>query len=59
MCDNVVAEAPESGLAETDLICSNCGAELRGPGPLEKAAETIKAVLKEAERRIEDTFRPR
>ena len=56
-CDNVIAVVPEAGLSEPDLACNNCGAELRGPGPLEKTADKIKALLKEAEKKIEGEVR--
>jgi DNA-directed RNA polymerase subunit M/transcription elongation factor TFIIS len=56
-CDNVIAVAPEAGLAEMDLVCSNCGAELRAPGPLEKTADKVKALLKDAEKKIEKKVR--
>ena len=56
-CDNVIAVAPEGGLTEMNLTCSNCGAELRAPGPLEKTADKVKALLKEAEKKIEGKVR--
>ncbi len=60
-CDSVVAIVPKEGLKFTDLRCSNCGAALRAPGPMEQAtetaAETVKAVLRETEEKIEKTFR--
>ena len=56
-CDNVIAVAPEVGLVDSDLVCGNCGAELQAPGPLEKAAVKVRAVLKEAERKIQRKVR--
>jgi hypothetical protein len=53
-CANVIAVAPETGLAETDLVCGNCGAQLRGPGPLEEAVDKVKEVMKETEKKIQD-----
>lgn len=53
-CDNVVAVAPEGGLPRPDLVCGNCGAELRGSGPLEQAADKIRDVVREAEKKIQD-----
>jgi hypothetical protein len=47
-CDNVIAFAPEAGLLEADLVCSNCGAQLRGSGPLEQTADKVKALLAKA-----------
>lgn len=58
-CDAVVAVVPEEGLRSTDLTCSNCGAELRAPGPIEEAAETVKALLRDAEEKIRDRLRSR
>jgi DNA-directed RNA polymerase subunit M/transcription elongation factor TFIIS len=56
-CGNVIAVAPEAGLIDSDLICSNCGAALQAPGPLEKAADKVESVLKEAQRKIERKVR--
>jgi len=53
-CDNVIAVAPDQGLPEPDLVCSNCGARLRGSGPLEQASDKLKEVVKEAEKKIQD-----
>lgn len=44
-CDAVVATTPKDGLKMTDLVCSNCGAELRGPGAVEKAADAVKNTI--------------
>jgi hypothetical protein len=49
-CENVIAVAPETGLAETDLVCGNSGAQLRGPGPLEEAVDKVKEVMKETKK---------
>ena len=56
-CENVIAVAPETGLAETDLVCGNCGAQLRGPGPLEETVDKVKDVVKETEKKIQDKIR--
>lgn len=53
-CENVIAVAPEQGLPEPDLVCGNCGAQLRGSGPLEQAANKIKEAVKGAEEKIQD-----
>lgn len=55
-CDNVIAVAPRSGLPETDLVCGNCGARLRGSGPLEQAADKVKEAVKKTEKKIQDTL---
>lgn len=56
-CESIIAVAPESGLSETDLVCSNCGAHLRGSGPLEEAVEKIKEVVEDSEQEIQDEVR--
>ena len=58
-CDNVIAVAPESGLAETDLVCGNCGALVRGSGPLETAVDKVKEVVDDAEQKIQEKIRSR
>lgn len=58
-CENVIAVAPESGLAETDLVCGNCGAQLRGSGPLETAVDKVKEVVNDAEQKIQEKIRSR
>ena len=56
-CDNVIAVAPETGLPQTDLVCGNCGAQLRGPGPLEEAVDKVRDVVEETEKKIQDKIR--
>jgi len=58
-CDYVIASAPEGGLTDANLICSNCGAEVRSPSPLEKAAEKARILLVETEKKLEDKVRSR
>ncbi len=47
-CDALIATIPKDRPLKTDgLICSNCGAELRAPSPLERAAEkALRAIEK-------------
>ena len=56
-CDSVVAIAPQSGLKSADLRCSNCGAALRAPEPIEQAKETVAALLQETKEKIEKILR--
>lgn len=53
-CDALIATVPKDRPLKTDgLICSNCGAELRAPSPLEKAAEKARRAIEKAGESIE------
>lgn len=56
-CDYIIAVAPEGRLPAPDLVCSNCGAEVRSSGPLEQAADKVREVVREAEKKLQDKAR--
>ncbi len=53
-CDAVIATVPKDRPLKTEgLICSNCGAKLRSPSLLEKAADKARRVIEKTEESIE------
>jgi phage FluMu protein Com len=46
-CDRVLGTLPEDGRLETDLVCPQCGATVKAPGPLERALGGVKHAIDE------------
>lgn len=53
-CGATIATAPTDRDLETPLICSHCGTAVHGPGPAEKAVETVKETLEETVDKVEE-----
>ncbi len=46
-CDRVIATIPEGERLETELVCPRCGATVKTPGPIQRAATKIKKAVQE------------
>lgn len=57
-CDNVIATIPEDREITDDLVCSNCGATVRPPDALDKAANKIKDAVEKAGEQIRKALSP-
>ncbi len=46
-CDRVIATIPEGERVETELVCPRCGATVKTPGPIQRAATKIKKAVED------------